>query len=372
MTKILGIGVIAFLLFMLQQRVYRRMWEYRLKVSLEFVQKSLFEGEQGELLEVIENRKRLPLSMLKVKFQTSRSLAFRDTEGSRVTDQYYRNDVFQVGGGERITRTLFYTVQKRGYYKINGVDLVAADLFMTTEMTDSLSTDSYVYVYPKPYDSREFRQSLQQINGEVLTRRHLLEDPFEYRGIREYQPYDDMHSVNWKATARTQKLMVNQKNYTAFQTIRIFFNTEDTGILRKEDCVEDCFRIVAGLAAFFLEQGIRVSCFGSGKDLMNGEPVQVEAGAGNGQMEQILKALARVDTKAGTVDFAERFSHRLLKESRGTITFLVSPNAYESFVSLICDYQDAGLDYLWFCPVRENGEPDIPQVIKPHVKVLHM
>ena len=37
-----------------------------------------------------------------------------------------------------------------------------------------------------------------------------MEDPFEYRGIREYQPYDDMRSVNWKATAKTGDLKVNQ------------------------------------------------------------------------------------------------------------------------------------------------------------------
>ena len=370
MMKILGMALIAFLLFTFQQWIYRRLWDRNLKVDVDFARPSLFEGEKGELLEVIENRKRLPLSMLKVKFQTDRNLVFGDTEGSRVTDQYYRNDVFQVGGGEKITRTLIFTGRKRGYYKINGIDLVAADLFMTSEMMDSRQTDRYVYVYPRPFDSREFTLSLQQLNGEILTRRHLVEDPFEYRGIREYQPYDDMRSVNWKATARTDELKVNHKNYTALQTIRIFFNTEDTGILKKEDAVEASLRITAGLARYYLAQGIRVACYGSGVDCIDGGPVEIEPGAGSGQMDRIYKALARVDTARPAVSFAGRFRGRLLQEAQGTMTFFVSPNAYEDFTDVIAEYVDSGQDCVWFFPVWEKEAPQVPEALGRYLRVI--
>ena len=88
------------------------------------------------------------------------------------------------------------------------------------------------------YDSRRLRQSFVQLNGEMLTRRHLLEDPFEYRGIREYQPYDDMRSINWKATAKTGDFKVNQMGYTSLKSVRIFFNIQDDNILKKEEAVE--------------------------------------------------------------------------------------------------------------------------------------
>lgn len=370
MMKILGIGVIAFILFAIQQKIYRKLWDRNLKVSVEFAQSSLFEGEAGELLEVIENRKRLPLSMLKVKFQTDRNLVFADMEGSRVTDQYYRNDVFQIGGGERITRTLSFTGHRRGYYKINGIDLVAADLFMTSEMMDSRKTDRYIYVYPRPFDSREFRLSLQQLNGEILTKRHLLEDPFEYRGIREYQPYDDIRSINWKATARTDELKVNEKNYTALQTIRIYFNTEDTGILKKEDAVEASLKITAGLAQFYLAQGIRVACYGSGVDCIDRKPVEIEPSAGSGQMDRIYKALARVDTGSTAVDFSGHFGSRLLAEARGTMTFFVAPNAYDEFVRTLVKYKDSGQDFIWFYPLWEKEEPELPEELRRYIHVI--
>ena len=124
MTKIIAIGIIAFALFAVQRYVYQRMWNKSLYVKVDFTSTQMFQGETGQLKEVVENRKRLPLPVLKVKFQTDRNLVFGEKDGSKVTDLFYWNDVFQVGGGEKITRTLNFTAKKRGYYKVLGIDLV--------------------------------------------------------------------------------------------------------------------------------------------------------------------------------------------------------------------------------------------------------
>ncbi|MCM1254188.1 MAG: DUF58 domain-containing protein [Clostridium sp.] len=378
MMRIIGLGICAYLLILIQRAIYGRLWAKHLKIRLEFTQTSLFEGEKGELLEIIENGKRLPLPMLKVKFQTDRNLRFTDTLSSKVTDLYYRNDIFQVRGRERITRKLEFIAAKRGYYRIHNIDLVAADLFLSTEMVESRHTDQYFYVYPAPYDSDEFRQSLQQLNGELLTKRHFLEDPFEYRGIREYQPYDDMRSVNWKASAKTGELKVNQKNYTALQTIRIFFNIEDNGVLKKEDALDASFRIVAGLSAFFIKQGVRVACYGNGRDIMHEELLQIEAGAGAGQLQQIYRALARTDTSQKPAGFMQTFEHKLLEEDGESITVFVSPNAYPDFVELINRYQKQDGEYIWFYPTVETAQRGIPELselpgeIKRHIQILHI
>ncbi len=372
MMKIIGLGLLALLLTWLQRLLYARLWAKKLKIRLEFTKDSLFEGEKGELLEIIENGKRLPLPMLKVKFQTDRNLRFTDSRSSKVTDQYYRNDIFQVKGRERITRKLEFTAAKRGYYRIHNIDLVAADLFLSSEMVESRQTDRYFYVYPAPFVSEEFRKSLKKLNGDQLTKRHFPEDPFEYRGIREYQPYDDMRSINWKASARTGDLKVNQKNCTALQTIRIFFNIEDRGILKKDDAVEACLRITAGLAVFFLKQGVRTACYGNGMDILRGEPVRIAAGAGSGQIQQICRALARIDTGRKTADFTACFEEELLHISSGTTTIFVSPNAYDDFLSLLGRYRKQDGECLWFYPVSESDKqtPDFPPEWKNGIRLL--
>lgn len=372
MIKLLGIGLLFFLLFVLQRALYERLWQKHLKVAISFSGEHIFEGEQGELKEIIENRKRLPLSMLKVKFKTNRHLLFDDCKGSRTTDQFYRNDIFRIGGGERVTRILKFQGGRRGYYTIDEISLVASDLFLTIQMVADVPMHTFLYVYPKPFDSDEFRRSLTQQNGEVLTKRHLLEDPFEYRGIREYQPYDDMRSINWKATAKTGDFKVNQKNFTSLKSIRIFFNVEDDNIMKKEDCVEAALRIAAGLSIFFLRQGIQVSCYGNGVDCLTGKPMAVEAKAGDGQIDAIFRSLARLDLTKPTVSFTDTFEERIFKQSNGTVTYFVAPNQYEDFVNLLHKYQAAGKEYLWFYPVSGSKDPELPSALAEQIRLIHL
>lgn len=372
MIQLIGIGLIAFLLFSLQKLIYQKLWNKNLTASISFATNSIFEGQEGQLKEIIENRKRLPLSMLKVKFQADRHLKFEDTKGSRTTDQYYRNDVFQVNGGERLTRTLRFTGGRRGYYSIDSMDMVASDLFMTSLFVETHPVHTALYVYPKPYDSKEFRKSLQQLNGEVLTKRHLLEDPFEYRGIREYQPTDDMRSINWKATAKTGDFKVNQKNYTALKAIRIFVNIEDDNLLKKEECVEASLQIAAGLCQYFLNQGIQVSCVCNGVDIINHLPMTVEASGGKSQMEAIFCALARVDTASPVVDFNACFGQRVLKEAKGTMTCFVTPNMYPPFQELLEQYHNAGNDYMLFFPTLGSRDPEIADFLRKKTHFLHL
>lgn len=369
--KIAGVCIIAFFLYYLQQAVYRKWWNRGLQVSLQFAQSELVEGEESRLLEVIENRKRLPLPMLKVKFQTSRNLEFADIKGSKVTDLFYRNDVFEIGGGEKITRTLHFTAKKRGYYKINGIDLVGTDLFYGKQMVESRSTSQYVYVFPKPYTEKEFLLALRRLSGEVLTKRHLIEDPFVYRGIREYQPYDDMRVVNWKATARMQELMVNEKAHTALKAIRIFLNTEDNGILKKDNAVEAAISMAAGFAEHFLKQGMAVEFCCNGADCMEDDCTQIPASAGMPHMNRINKALARIDVQKEAYDFADTFGEILLTKSKGTMTILISVNAYEGFQKLLTAYKGQDSEFVWFYPTEEKQEPALPADLQPHVRVIH-
>lgn len=368
--KIIGIGLIAYLLYALQRRIYEKLWNKDLKVSVFFKQKEIAEGDSGEIIEVIENRKKLPLSMLKVKFQTSRYLQFADDPNSKSTDQFYRYDLFQIGGRQKITRTLQFTGKKRGYYNIKNIDLLGSDIFLSCEFAKNMETNSYLYVYPKMYQSREFMNSLQKLNGDIVVKRHMLEDPFELRGIRDYQPFDDIRSVNWKATAKTGDMKVNQKNYTAMQTVRIFLNVEDDGVLKKEEETEAALQIVMGLTVFFLSQGIKVSCYSNAKDIITGESICIEGGAGAGQRDVVGKALARIDLQKDPWSFCELFDHMIFSETSGITNIFVSANGFDDYIDLLQRCNDQGIGYTWFYPYSYGGEPAVPDEIKAHVRYL--
>lgn len=370
--KIMGIILAAFLLFVLQRLVFEKLWDKNLEVSISFSQSDISEGEEGEIVEIIENRKYLPLPMIKVKFQTSRNLQFSDDIGSKTTDQYYRNDIFQVGGGEKITRRLKFKGKVRGYYRIKNIDLLGSDLFFSSEYIKSMSANCYLYVYPKMLESGELKRSMQKLNGEILVKRHLLEDPFEYRGIREYQPFDDIRSVNWKATARTSALKVNQRNYTAMQTIRIFLNVDDESVWKKEREMEAAMQIVMGLAAYFLAQGIKVSFDTNGRDIITGEAVSVDGSAGSGQQNTIGKALARIDLSKESIPFVEMFCEKIIDQSDSMYTLFVAPNGFKTFICFLEKCKKQKIEYMWFYPHATLEKPEVPAELQENVQFVYL
>lgn len=373
MIQLLGILVVALLLYLGQKTVYQKVWHKNLRVRLSFQEEGIWEGQESTLSEIIENQKKLPLTMLKVKFQTDRHLLFMDTKGSRTTDKFYRNDIFHIGRMEKVTRVLRFTAGRRGYYTIWEADLVASDLFLTAQYTAAIAIDHCsLYVYPKPFSHPEFRQSLKQLSGEVLAKRHLLEDPFEYRGIREYQPMDDLKSINWKATARTGEFKVNQKNYTAEKSVRIFINLEDTGILKKEDCVEASLQIASALLLLFLEQGMQVAVYCNGVDVLHNEPCILEAGGGIRQREAVLRAFALIDTSKPVRSFSELFGSRLSEASGAIMTCIVSPNVYDDFASLILQYHTHHPDMKWFLPYSGTVPPEMEEELKSLITFISL
>lgn len=356
-------------LFFLQRKYYVENWREELDVQVRFLTPELPEDEEGKLRIQIENRKKLPLPMLMVKFQTDRHLQFDKNKGSITTDQFYHNDVFQVGGGERVTRTLSFYGKKRGYYRINNIDLTSADLFMTCQLHHSFQPEESMYVFPKPVESRDFQLMLQQLNGEMITKRNLYEDPFELRGIREYQPFDNRKDINWKATAKTGKFMVNQKNYTAPKTVRIFLNLEDKNILRSTDALEYSIRIGAGLVKYLLGQGIKVAFYSNGPDILTGEPLMRSAGKGQNQQSAIMRGLARIDTERDALSFDGLFRKRLLTEQENTYTCFISPLYDPAYLDLLSEYARQGRSFSWFYPASQRfHENDIPLLLRNYLK----
>ena len=357
--KILGLGIIAFLLFLLQVKTYRTFWDRHLFVSLDFSKTVLTEGEKGHIIEVLQNKKHLPLPMLKMQFQTSRNLQFENRKLTKNSDQYYRSDIFQIGGGERITRTLSFIAGKRGYYQIKAMNLVASDLFFTKEFFKTLETDKFLYVYPKCYDSQQFTNTLQKLNGDVVVKRHLLEDPFTYRGIREYQPNDEPRSINWKASAKCGDLMVNQRSYTSSPKIHIFVNTQDNGVLKKELEMEASIQMLMGLATTFLNQGIQVACYSNGKDILTNETTKVLAGAGIRQLDSIGKAFARLDTTKDSQSFIDFWNEVYTKENEEQLHFFISLHDYPDFLEVLDKCKEKHIPYLWIYPHSEAIAPTV-------------
>ncbi len=365
---IIFVAAIAGLLFFLQKYLYKKNWQKGVEVFLRFDKEAVCAGEHVKLLEVVENRKYLPLPSLKVKFQCSRHLIFLDATNSAVTDRYYRNDLFAIMPYKRITRSNKLFCPQRGYFTINGVDLVGADLFFSEEMVGRREISTSLYVLPAPAKNHDLEDALKKINGEIAVKRYVLEDPFTFRGIREYRPSDEMKNVNWKATARTGELKVNMREHTAVKNVRIFLNLSDRNILRREELLELSISIAKRLALELLSQGIQLSLYANAKDCISGQILKMKNRGSGANLPDIDKALARLDLEQQPADFAECFYEELFGED-DLYTLFISPERHDEFQELLCEYGGKG-DFTWLCPIKEATDDTIRSELADCTRVL--
>ena len=180
-----------------------------------------------------------------------------------------------------------------------------------------------------------------------------------------------MKSVNWKATAKTGELKVNEKNFTSLKAIRIFLNLEDSGIHKNEELVEASIRIGATVAENFLMQGLKVSMYANLEDVITGKIMEVKESSGNAHMTHIYKALARLNEKKTAIKFSKCLKEQVEQDERGTMTVFIAPNWYPDFEKELLEYQAKGLDFVCFL-VRQKEDVEIAPELSRVVKVFNV
>lgn len=330
----------AFLFSFLMTTVYRRFWSENLDVIVDFKEDAVMEGADSELTETISNRKWLFLPMLQVGFETHKNLQFGQEENVSVSDLCYKRDVFSVGGYQKITRTIPFHCSKRGFYEIESADLITRSPLLTEKFHTAAKQNTYIYGYPKLIENALLDISFQKIMGEITARKNIYEDPFEFRGIREYQPADPMSKINWKASAKSEEWMVNLYGSTNSQDITILLDLEDETAWKYDDIHEEQIRLAVTMAERFAETGIPVGLITNGKDIKLDKTLSLEAGTGKQQFLNINRGLARIDLAKNP----ESMEHLILKERENLshlqkTYIMISKNqrvgCYDAFLDLI-------------------------------------
>lgn len=352
----------AFVVYALQGFLYAHYWNKGLTAEIHFSRSEIGEGESCELKEIIMNKKMLPVPMLHVKFQTDKSFLFQGEKNISVSDKCYKNDIFSLMMYQKITRTLEFTGTKRGLYQIEKLDLVSSDLFMKESLLDTVTNRAELLVYPGQVDGKRIDVLFKNMMGTVLTRQYSYEDPFEFRGIRQYQSYDSMKDVNWKASAKTGELKVNVHDYTARQEIMFLLNLQSETMLEYESLKEESIRLVNSLAGLFSAKGVPVGIISNGRDILTQEELYLPVGSGRPHMQAVRERLARIDLRQPVRDVTDTLAERNKEpglKNNDTLFVMVSysqrPELYEKFRQISRESKGC----IWLLPLLRTMEQRI-------------
>ncbi|MBQ9609547.1 MAG: DUF58 domain-containing protein [Lachnospiraceae bacterium] len=291
--------IIALFIYFFQRNLYIRLWNKNLDVNIVFHNVYLNQKERSYITETINNAKFLPLSVLHVKFVAPKSFIFDDLDNAFIADSYYRNDAFSVMGNQKVIRRLYFTAQKRGYYTIEGLSITAKDFFMTKSFAMNIHNKSDTYVFPNKIQDINFDFICSVMLGDIESRRSLIEDPYTFRGIRDYDSGFNMKHINWKASARTGDLKVNLYNTSTVQRIKIILNLDTNTMIKTGYIDEVSIELASSAAYYFLNHNLPVALRSNGMDLITKNLCEADFGTSSNHMITIDKYLARIDGPAG-------------------------------------------------------------------------
>ncbi len=188
---------------------------------------------------------------------------------------------------------LSYTVEPRiGTHVFSGVEIVVKDPLGIFSYKDVIpNSSSRVRVYPKPYPipARALHRWITTSLG--LTKSRLRGIGTEFMMLRNYQYGDDYRYIDWKAYARTRKLMVKVFEKEASLSLIIIVDASPAmlyGIVGKT-MLEETVRVVSGLTSNLLARGDWI-----GLAIRSSKPILVRQGRGRTHYRRILNALSEI------------------------------------------------------------------------------
>lgn len=203
----------------------------------------------------------------------------------------------QVAGGDEAQSLRLHAGEEReldlavrclrwGVYDLGAVNVRARDHWRLITWESRVGASHRLKAYPRPLTLRRLFAPMetQAFAGNQVAR--TKGDGIEYADIRDFVPGDRVRSINWRASARRQGLVVNERhperNTDVVLFVDSFADVRDGG----RSVLDDAVRAAAALAAKYLEHRDRVGLVGFGGVLRWLQP-----GMGSTQRYRIVETL---------------------------------------------------------------------------------
>ncbi len=295
-------------LLIAQGLVMRRFALKRITYERRFSRLAAYEGEEVEMVEVIRNRKLLPVPWLRAESRISPNLRFKTDIETHITGDQYHKSVFYLKPYSQITRRHTVLLKKRGYYQAGAVAITAGDLMGIASPVMQADTGAAIEVYPGLMNMEELSLPSSRWQGDLLVKRWIVSDPVWVSGIRPYAAGDDPSNIHWPATARLNTLQVKVHDQTADVKLLVVINAQMSEhqwadlMEYEQQTVEHMISLAATLCVDMLNHGMEAG-FAANIPLDKGaEPAILPPARHSLRETEILSAMAHL-TAAKTHTF---------------------------------------------------------------------
>ena len=313
--------------------------------SREFSEEGVYEGEYVIMTETVTNPSFLPVFFLDVESYFYNGIRLESVPFQPRQAMQYFQSRFHLWPFMQIRRRHKVLCAQRGFYQLETVDV------FYSKRVRYISAPAEIYVYPKVVPIGEMPNPISASQGDSITARRLIFDPFSVNGIRKYQFGDPFSTINFKATARSgamgiDAIRVNSRDYCSSRTVMVYLNYQvsvekpiPTHIY--EPMMERGLSHAAALMREAFYGGYRAG-FSSNATLVSGENrIYFPIEGGEAHLTEILKDMAKVRISTG-ISFTAMLSEQLRDGMTETEIFLLTPELTDEAAAILDRYRVQG------------------------------
>src|SRR5699024_6429968 len=165
--------VITLVIVIMQIFVYSRWGLSRIVYTRTFSEKTVFEGEEIEMVDVISNKKLLPVPWIRLEASMSEHLVFKQQgeNNNEIKHGSKHQTMFSLMPYQKIKRRHKLTCAKRGRYYLKTVALSTGDVFGFSETFKTVSSPTELIVYPRLIPLDEILLPVHSWLGDITVRR---------------------------------------------------------------------------------------------------------------------------------------------------------------------------------------------------------
>jgi uncharacterized protein (DUF58 family) len=320
-------------------------------------------GEEVALDIRILNDKVIPLTWLHVDDQVPGQITIR---GGRVTTERYGRDghlhhVLPLLPYQRVTRHMTVVCDRRGLHHFGPAEVTSGNPMGYKMERATVTRRQELLVYPKIFRLTPTGPASRLPLGDHRSDQRILGDPSRITGVRPYEPGDPLRHIDWRATARSDSLLVRVFEPTTSLRVAVFADLwvpQTKFTYREAPESEFAVAVAASVVSDLAERRVAVGLFSS--STVQGAEIAHVPSQGAESLPIMLELLAR-SVEPISARFAPMLLSRGSRLQAGTSLVVLAAHFSTATVEAMADlHRRLPITTVW---IRgEAGSPPPPEL----------